>query len=346
MGYSQLTTPLKGLAPIIGVYGLSLVTALIAGALVLLSTKQTRFIKFISLLLIFGSIGLGWIFKNHAWTKPIGNPIKASLIQGNIPQTIKWDASYVMKNINVYKNLTFENLSSQLIVWPEGAFPIYAQDAKKFIQQLGALAKKNHSNIIFGVPILNTKTQQYYNGLLLIGDNQGEYLKRHLVPFGEYIPLQSIFGKAMQYFKIPMSGFSQGPAHQADLIINNIRIAPFICYEIAFPNEVLNSAENSELLLTLSDDSWFGRSIALAQHLQMAQMRSLETGRYQLLSTNTGITAFISPFGKILKGAPIDKRVVITDDVQPMIGKTPLMMWHYYPVMGLIIVMLMMAMMI
>ena len=180
----------------------------------------------------------------------------------------------------------------------------------------------------------------------LIGDNQGEYLKRHLVPFGEYIPLQSIFGKAMQYFKIPMSGFSQGPAHQADLIINNIRIAPFICYEIAFPNEVLNSAENSELLLTLSDDSWFGRSIALAQHLQMAQMRSLETGRYQLLSTNTGITAFISPFGKILKGAPIDKRVVITDDVQPMIGKTPLMMWHYYPVMGLIIVMLMMAMMI
>lgn len=340
LGYSQLTTPLQGLAPLVGVYGLSLITALIAGSLVLLATKQKPIIKIIALICIFGTIGLGWIFKGHLWTKPIGNPIKASLIQGNIPFNVKWDETYVMQNINVYKNLTFDHLSSQLIVWPEGAFPVYAQDAEKFIRELGALARKNHSNIIFGVPILNQQTQQYYNGLLLIGDNQGEYLKRHLVPFGEYIPLQSIFGKAMHYFQIPMSGFSRGPKNQPDLKINQIRIAPFICYEIAFPNEVLNAAEHSELLLTLSDDSWFGKSIALAQHLQMAQMRSLETGRPQLLSTNTGITAFISPLGKILKGAPIDQRVVITSDIQPMTGKTPLMWWRYYPVMGMVVLML------
>jgi apolipoprotein N-acyltransferase len=343
LGYSQLTTPLQGLAPLIGVYGLSLITALIAGALVLLATKQKSIIKIISLVCIFGTIGLGWILKDHAWTKPIGAPIKTSLIQGNIPFNVKWDATYVMQNINVYKNLTFDNLSSQLIVWPEGAFPVYAQEAEKFIQQLSAVAKQHHSNIIFGVPILNKQTNQYYNGLLLIGDNQGEYLKRQLVPFGEYIPLQHIFGKAMHYFNIPMSGFSRGPKDQPDLTINNIRIAPFICYEIAFPNAVLNKAENSELLVTLSDDSWFGKSIALAQHLQMAQMRSLETGREQLLSTNTGITAFISPFGKILKGAPIDQRIVITHDIQPMTGKTPLMKWHYYPVMGLVILMLSLA---
>lgn len=342
LGYSQLTTPLSGLAPIVGVYGLSLITALISGALVLLSTLQTRKIKIISMIIIFGLIGLGWLAENHAWTKPVGNPIKVSLIQGNIPQTVKWDESYLLQNINVYKHLTFDSFSSQLIVWPEGALPIYAQDATSFIQQLSTLAKQNHSNIIFGAPILGLHTD-YYNGLLLIGENQGEYLKRHLVPFGEYIPLHTIFKKAMSYFNIPMSGFSKGPRNQPDLKINNIRIAPFICYEIAFPIAVLNAAENSEMLITLSDDSWFGRSIALTQQLQMAQMRSLETGRYQLLSSNTGITAFISPFGKILKGAPIDKRIVITNDVQPMTGKTPLMIWRYYPVLGIVILFLLMT---
>lgn len=343
LGYSQLSTPLRGLAPIIGVYGLSLMTAIICGAIVLLATKRAAITKVLSFIIIFGFVGLGFTCDNIAWTKPIDKPIKVSLIQGNIAQTIKWDASYVMQNIAVYKNLTVENFSSQLIVWPEGAFPLYAQDAKNFIQQLGMLAKKNHSNIIFGVPIIQKPSDQYYNGLLLIGDNQGEYLKRHLVPFGEYTPLHFIFKKAMDYLQIPMSDFSKGPSHQKDLKINTISIAPFICYEIAFPDMVLNAAKNSELLLTVSDDSWFGRSIALAQHLQMAQMRSLETGRPQLLSTNTGITAFISPFGEIISGAPIDQRIVLTHDVQPMIGITPLMKWHYYPVIIIILAMLLIA---
>ena len=339
LGYSQLTTPLRGFSPLFGVYGLTLFTAIISGALVLLATKQRPMNKIISMILIFGLIGSGWLFENHAWTKQISNPIKVSLIQGNIPQTVKWDPAYVLKNINVYKHLTFDHLTSQLIVWPEGAFPLYAQDASLFISQLGNLAEKNHSNIIFGVPIRDNKTQNYYNGVLLIGDNQGQYLKRHLVPFGEYIPLTFIF-RAMKYFNIPMSSFTPGPRHQSDLKIKDIRIAPFICYEIAYPEQVLNAAENSELLLTVSDDSWFGHSIALMQHLQMAQMRSLETGRYQLLSTNTGVTAFISPFGKLLQATPIDQRIVITDSVQPMIGKTPLMRWHYYPVLGIVLFML------
>lgn len=340
LGYPQLITPLKGLAPIIGIYGLSLITAIVSGALVLLATRQRRSVKLISLVLIFGLIGLGWKFQDHAWTKPVGTPITVSLIQGNIPQTLKWDPTYVMQNINVYKHLTFEHWNSKLIIWPEGAFPLYASDAKLFIEKLGAAAKQNYSNILFGVPIDHASTNQYYNGMLLIGDNQGEYLKEHLVPFGEYTPLKSIFKKIMDHFNIPMSGFSEGPGNQTNLKMGSLQIAPFICYEIAFPSQVLDHANHSELLVTISDDSWFGKSIALAQHLQMAQMRALETGRPLLLSTNTGITAFISPYGKILKGAPIDKRVVITDDVQPMQGKTPLMKWNYFPVALLVLLML------
>lgn len=343
LGYSQLTTPLASFAPIFGVYGLTLITTLISGALVLIITKQRNRIKFISVCFIFGLSGIGFLLHHHAWTKPDGKPIQVSIIQGNIPQTIKWDPNYVAQNINHYKQLTLDHFLSQLIVWPEGAFPIYPQQAKTFIRILGQLAAKNNSNIIFGAPIYHADTKKYYNGMLLIGKNQGEYLKRRLVPFGEYTPLESIFGKLLHFFQIPLSDFSRGPYHQKDFKVDHIRIAPFICFEIIFPEFVLDSTEHSELLLSISDDSWFGKSIALPQQLMMSQMRSLETGRYQLIATNTGISGVVSPFGEMIQSAPIDQQAVITADVLPMTGKTPLMRWHYYPIIFIVIGMMLVA---
>ena len=343
LGYSQLATPLHGFAPVFGVFGVSFITALISGALVLLATRQSFPIKLMSLIFIFGFIGAGFLLSKKTWTTPIGKPIQVSLIQGNIAQSIKWDANFAKQNMSIYKNLTFQHWDSQLIIWPEGAFPFTAEDSLNFINSLSNMAQQHNSNIIFGVPIENKKTTDYYNGLLLIGNNRGGYLKEHLVPFGEYTPLLFIFKGIMNYFQIPMSGFTKGPRHQPLLKLNTILIAPFICYEIAFPMEVLRHAETSNILLTVSDDSWFGKSIALAQHMQMGQMRALEMGRPVLLSTNTGITAFISPAGKILQGAPINQRMVLTDFVQPMTGKTPLMRWHYYPVGITVLVLLLMS---
>lgn len=343
LGYAQFTTPLSGFAPIFGIYGLSLITALISGALVLLITKQKNSAKIISLVIVFGWIGLSFVFYHHAWTKADGRPIEASIIQGNIPQEVKWDKHYLIQNINVYKHLTFDHFSSQLIVWPEGAFPLYPQEAPQFIHMLSQLAAKNNSNIIFGEPLYHEDSKKYYNGMLLIGKNQGEYLKRHLVPFGEYTPLENIFNKLLSFFQIPMSDFSHGPYHQKDFKVDNIRIAPFICFEVIFPELVLDSAEKSELLLSISDDSWFGKSIALPQQLAMSQMRSLETGRYQLIATNTGISAIVSPFGEIVRAAPIDQREVITENITPMSGKTPLMKWHYYPVIIAVLMMIVIA---
>ncbi len=343
LGYAQFNTPLSSFAPIFGIYGLSLITAMISGALVLLATRQKNSAKILSLVVVFGWIGLGFAFQHHAWTKADGKPIQVSIIQGNIPQEIKWDKNYLVQNINVYKHLTFDHFSSQLIVWPEGAFPLYPQEAPQFIRMLGQLATKNNSNIIFGAPLYNEDTKKYYNGMLMVGKNQGEYLKRHLVPFGEYTPLENIFKKIFLFFQIPMSDFSRGPYYQKDFKVDNIRIAPFICFEIIFPELVLDSAGKSELLLSISDDSWFGKSIALPQQFAMSQMRSLETGRYQLIATNTGISAIVSPFGEIIKTAPIDQREVITDTVTPMSGKTPLMKWHYYPVIIAVLMMLLIA---
>ena len=332
LGYTQLSTPLRGLAPLIGVYGLSWIVAFISGVLVLLATRQTVMTKILCVMMTAVVVISGYFFSKHHWTQSSGQPIQVSLIQGNIPQTIKWDPNYLAKNVDIYKQLTFEHWSSRLIIWPEGAFPVVAQDASLFITSLGVIAAQHHASIIFGVPIENKKTKQYYNGLMMVGENQGEYLKQHLVPFGEYIPLDFIFKYVMHYFSIPMSDFSAGPTHQSLLKFNTLLIAPFICYEIAYPTAVLTRSENSNILLTISDDSWFGRSIALAQRLQMAQMRALEMGRYLLLSSNTGITAFISPAGEILQGAPIDQRAVLTHHIQSMTGKTPLMRWKYYPV--------------
>src|SRR3989338_320474 len=340
LGYAQLTTPLHSYAPLIGVYCLSLLTVLFSGALVLLATHHSSLIKSMSLLIIFIFSGFGFAMNHHAWTKPAGKPLKISLIQGNIAQTIKWQASMAEKNINVYRTLTASHWSSKLIVWPEAAFPVVAENATQIIQVLSNTAKQHHSNILFGVPLYHRDTNTYYNGILLIGDNRGEYLKRHLVPFGEYTPLPNFFGKIMARFNIPMSDFSKGPRSQPDLTVQSIQIAPFICYEITFPSAVLRHAEKSNLLVTVSDDSWFGKSVALAQHLQMAQMRSLETGRPQLFVSNTGITAFILPDGKLSKAAPIDQRIVLTNIVQPMTGKTPLMHWRYYFVDGLMVLML------
>ncbi len=340
IGYTQMSTPLKGFAPIIGVYGVSLIVAFIGGCLVLLLRSNPIRIKIISAGFIFAFILAGWVLKPIQWTKPIGTPITTSLIQGNVAQTMKWEPQHLTNILNKYKHLTEQHWKSRLIIWPEAAIPAFPQDVQGFINQINQAAKTKGVYLIAGLPMANTITQKYYNGLLMMGAGSGQYLKRHLVPFGEYMPLQFLFNWFIKYFNVPMSNFSAGPYHQAPLKVDSFNIAPFICYEIAYPSLVLDSAENAQMLLLIVDDSWFGNSLAPYQHIQMAQMRSLETGRYTLVSTNTGVTTFINPKGKMLITAPLDKTEVITHDVIAMAGKTPLMIWRYYPVIFIMLLML------
>lgn len=323
IGYTQLNTPLSGLAPLVGVYGLSFITVMVSGALLLISEKKSFLTHMVALSLMVLFFGVGFGLRNHAWTMPIGKPFNVGLIQGNIAQNVKWDARYVSRNINFYMQLTLENLDHRLMIWPEGAIPIYADEATLFTKKLGEMAKSYKSTIIFGVPI--RKDNRIYNGLLMVGDNQGEYLKEHLVPFGEYTPFQAVMQKIMAHFQIPMSDFNAGPDTQAPLNVEHLRIAPFICYEIIFPGRVWQESVYSNVLLNLSDDSWFGSSIAMYQQYQMARMRALETGRPLLVATNTGITAFVSPLGKTLRSATVQKEAVLTGTVQPMTGETPIM---------------------
>ena len=195
------------------------------------------------------------------------------------------------------------------------------RNANGYVAQLAVAAKQHHSTIILGVPI--EKNQKYYNGLIAIGEGHGEYAKQHLVPFGEYLPFEKYLRGIIGFFNLPMSDFSAA-AKQTYLNANGIRIAPFICYEIAYPALVLQAAANSQLLITLSDDSWFGRSIAMAQHLQIAQQRALETGRYLLFVSNSGITAIINPKGGVQASIPAFRVGVLDGKITAMQGITPI----------------------
>ena len=347
LGYSQLSTPLHSLTPLFGVYGLSLVVCFISGALVVLANPiKAGKAKVLATSIIVILFAGGLIVKGRQWTEPAGKPIQVSLVQGNITQEMKWKPEELLNILGIYKDMTTSLWGSKLVVWPEAAVPIYPQDVKAYFTLMNKLAKQHGDYLIIGSPIFDPKTKQAYNGLQMVGAGKGTYYKRHLVPFGEYTPLQSVFGTVMKKFNIPMSDFSRGPANQKPLRMGNINIASFICYEIAFSRAVLRYSKNTQLLINISDDSWFGRSIALDQQLQMAQFRALETGRPILSSTNTGVTAIINPLGKITISAPIDKRKSLTGKVTPMKDETPLMRWNYYPTIALIILLLIIGSMV
>ena len=331
LGYSQVEAPLRGFAPIFSVYGVSFATAMTAGLLISVIFICKKASKAILLILGIaflwsGSVGLAHI----NWTKPIGKSVAVSMIQGNVSQSVKWKPEQVQKSINRYVKLTQQHWSSDIIIWPEAAIAVTKSQAQNFLGQLGTAAKKHNTTLITGIPIM--ENNKYYNAMIAIGDGHGQYLKRHLVPFGEYMPFRYLLDWLRNYVLIPMSDLSSGPKNQSHIIAGKIKIAPFICYEIIYPAEVLAAVPSSEMIVVASDDSWFGRSIAPAQQLQMTQMRAQETGREILASTNNGVTAIIGAHGKIKKFADPFTITVLTGEAQPMQGETPLMIIGIWPV--------------
>ncbi len=336
LGYSQTNTWLRGFATLLSVYGVSFIAAFICGALV--TIYQTRTANTLKWLLgsIFLIVFAAWGLTLPQWTKRSGSPLKITMIQGNIKQEAKWQPEQIQESLWLYGRYTQANWSSDLIIWPEAAITLPLSMAKEITEQLDVAAKQHHSTIITGIPVVEPGAA--YNAMIALGMGSGIYYKRHLVPFGEYIPLRpvfNIFAKAMQ---IPMSDSIPGSQDQQPIKANGIYVAPYICYEVAYPDEFLAFLPKAEILLTITDDSWFGHSIAAAQHLQMAQMRAIETGRYLLFSSNTGITAVIDARGNIVKAIPTFKELALTAEVYPMQGSTPWMIWRLYPLLGLIVV--------
>lgn len=320
VGYSQApASPLAGYAPVIGVFGISLILAWSAAAL----AWRPRRYGWIVILIWAAGAGL----KQIPWTQPLGAPFSVSLVQGNISQSIKWQPEQVLATLREYRDMVASS-HARLTVLPETAIPLFYDEVPKaYLDDLATYARINGGDVLLGIPERRTDGR-YYNSVMSIGTAITQfYRKSHLVPFGEYIPLKSVFGRITEVLHIPLSDFSRGALMQTPFSIAGQRVAANVCYEDVFGDEIIRPLPSASILVNVTNDAWFGDSIAPWQHLQISQMRALESGRQMLRATNTGATAIIGSNGVVQQVLPLFTRATLSTTAQGYQGLTPFARW-------------------
>jgi apolipoprotein N-acyltransferase len=330
MGYSQVPhSPLVGYMPIIGVYGVSMITVFIASLIAYWLVKKPASILWrrnsIALLLLIWVIGS--VLKLVEWTMPTSKPISVALLQGNIAQDIKWSPEAAEHTLSLYLRMA-EASKAKLIIMPETAMPVLSsQIPQEIITRLQTHAVQNQGTILVGA--VEHDNDEYFNSMLSIDGSKTEaYRKSHLVPFGEFIPLKVAFGWIYRdLLNMPLSDLTRGSIHQQPMSIAGEKVAINICYEDVFGEEIIRQLPAATLLVNASNDAWYGQSNAAYQHLQFSQARALETGRTVLRATNTGATAIIDPHGNVLTHAPHFTETTLNVTAQGYSGITPYVRW-------------------
>jgi apolipoprotein N-acyltransferase len=332
LGYGQVDGPLAAWAPLGGVHGLSLVVAATGGALALLvrGTAPQR----LAAAGLLGAVALATaLLTGREWTAPAGRPMAVALVQGGIAQDRKWLLEELETTKTLFRDLTVGLDRAELIVWPEAAIPALAHEEEDFLRGLGELMKARQQTLVLGMLTFDFGTGEVRNSLLAVGSRSGVYHKRHLVPFGEFFPVPDFVRNVLRLMNLPYSDITPGLEGQRPLEAGAVALAPTICYEDAFGAELRDFLPEAGLLVNVSNDGWFGDSIAPHQHLQMARFRALETGRVMLRSTNTGITAIIDERGReVARGAQF-RAEVVSGTVQPRQGATPWVRFGNWPVL-------------
>ena len=330
MGYSQLTeSPLRHFAPIAGVFGVTLAMTLVSGALATLAiefrrTAWSQMLRAPGWWVIGALFATGYASGLHEWTQRAdAQALSVSLLQGNISQDLKWQPERLAATLHAYREMTLAS-RSRLILLPETALPQFDIDLPRgYLDQLAAHARAQDGDLLLGIPEFGADGA-YYNSVISIGSEPRQtYRKSHLVPFGDYFPLRPLLGWVMELLHIPMSSFSHGDSNPQPLRVAGQKIAANICYEDAFGEEIIRQLPEASMLANFTNDAWWGRSIASQQHLQMAQMRALETGRYLLRATNTGVTAIIDQRGNVSARAPEFSQVTLNGVAYGYSGATP-----------------------
>ncbi|GLQ33713.1 apolipoprotein N-acyltransferase [Litoribrevibacter albus] len=341
LGYGHIESWLSGWAPILGVFGVSLVVALSASAVKLCLVKRTcgRHAYFIAAAILLWP--LGFLLSQVSWTTPKAE-LSVSLMQGNIPQEKKWQNEYRPVSLSTYRQLN-RNAPSDLIIWPETAIPYFKHQIGDWLAETEQELKPEQG-LITGIPYYDKNSAPnapvLHNTVIGLGAASGQYHKQKLVPFGEYVPLQDLLRGLIQFFNLPMSNFRPGPTGQAPLKFREFTLWPAICYEIAYPafiaRHIDHQNQQQDFIVTISNDAWFGDSIGPKQHLQIAQMRALENSRVVLRATNTGLTAVIDEKGRITHALPDFIEGGLNAKVQAQQGLTPYSQWLNYPVLAFI----------
>ena len=341
MGYSQVpSSPLVGFLSIIGIYGLTLILtslALLISLIFLNKNKRSQLLKVGVVAVVLVS---GQLLKYIEWTEPSGEPISISLVQGNIAQDIKWQKETVTQTLQIYQKL-IQKTKGQIILLPETALPLLAEYIPEtFKKSILLHASKERAHVLIGA--IERHDTKYFNVVFNLGSDSSQvYRKSHLVPFGEFIPLKFIFQYIYtHYLNMPMNDLSRGSIHQEPMAIENQKIAFNICYEDVFGEEIIRALPSATILANVSNDAWYGRSIAAYQHLQFSQARAIETGRMVIRSTNTGATAIIDEHGVVKEILPTFTEGILEGYVQGFKNTTPYVFCGNWPVIILCFIVL------
>jgi len=324
-GYAATGWPIQGIAPVLGVLGASFVTVVLAGFGWMIAVRQKRVAATVAIVAV---VAAGEGLRQVQWTDPVGAPLSVALLQGNVDQDLKFRPERYLRTLETYGRLAEES-SAKLIVFPETALPRFLDAVDPaYLKRLDAVAQRNRGDLLVGVPTRRS-SKEYFNSVIAFGVSPTQaYHKEHLVPFGEFAPPGLAW--TLELVNIPMSDFSRGRTSRP-LEVAGQRIAVNVCYEDAFGDEIARMLPTATLLVNVSNVAWFGDSLAPAQHLQIAQMRALETARMHLTATNTGITAAIDRDGRVLGRLPQFAEGKLEVEAQGYAGATPYVAWRDWP---------------
>jgi apolipoprotein N-acyltransferase len=334
LGYAFIDSPLAGWAPLVGIYGVTWAAATAAAALAMLATRTVPAPRRFSAAVVIAALFLvPMLASRHDWTHAAGPRIAIAAVQGAVSQDQKWQSQNRAATLLRYSALTEQAWGARLIVWPESALPVLANDLQDYLRDLQTQGRRHGADFAIGLVRYQLQTQRYRNGVLVLSEaGNAWYDKRHLVPFGEYFPVPAFVRSWLRLMSLPYDDISPGPDDQPALAAARQKLGVTICYEDAFGSDQLKILREATLLVNVTNNAWYGDSTAPHQHLQISRMRALEAGRYLVRASNDGITAAIGPHGEIVARLPQFTEGVLRTDVQPMTGLTPYARFGNYPV--------------
>ncbi|HWW19316.1 MAG TPA: apolipoprotein N-acyltransferase, partial [Steroidobacteraceae bacterium] len=333
LGYTQTDTWLSGFAGVFGIYGISALILLGSGALVALVRGKGR-VRWAACLVLLLPWPLGLALKQIQWTHPSGPAITVAVLQGAVPENIKWESENVEPTRALYTQLNEQALGARLIVWPEAALPQIANELVPYLKQLYQRSTQQGSDVVMGI-LRADENDDYHNSIMVLGSDVSFYDKHHLVPFAEFFPVPSFVRSWLRLKNLPYSDFTPGRAAQASVAAAGTRLALGICYEDAYGTNDLPAIRDSGVLVNVTNDAWFGHSWARFQHFQIARMRTLEAQRPLVRAANDGISALVGPQGEVLAQAEQFKPAVLRGSVQPRAGLSPFLRFGNWPIVVL-----------
>ncbi|WP_339725069.1 apolipoprotein N-acyltransferase [uncultured Paraglaciecola sp.] len=349
LGYSQLHGPLSGWFPVIGEFGVAGLTLLISTAMAIWLSAKKWLPSTILVTVLYVS---GLALNQYQWSTPTGKSANIAMVQGNIAQALRWTPEQDQPTMDKYKNMTAAHWHNDIVIWPEAAIPQLEPVAAEYLNEMDKLAAQTRTGLITGIVNYNFETREAYNNLIGLGQRHGNdannngpsqghyryfhgnrFAKHHLLPIGEFIPFEDWLRGLAPIFDLPMSSFSRGDFQQGNIEAKGYHLAPAICFEIAFPRQIsANLYYNTDFIITVSNDAWFGGSHGPAQHLEIAQARAKEFGLPVLRATNNGITAFIDHHGQIQSRLPQFEAGVLGDTIKQVTGYTPYRLFGDWPI--------------